>query len=86
MLKYNGDLHGFKVGPGIVLGILLLIASCAEVPITHRRSLHLVPDSELMTLSYQEYDQVLHKSRLSTDAQAVAMVRRVSGHPDLTGS
>jgi len=63
--------------PGIVLGTLLGIVSCAEVPITHRHSLHLVPDSELMTLSYQEYNQVLHKSRLSTDTQEVATVRRV---------
>jgi predicted Zn-dependent protease len=77
MFQNKGGLYGFKVGPGIVLGILLLIVSCAEVPITHRHSLHLVPDSELMTLSYQEYNQVLHKSRLSTDTQTVAMVRRV---------
>jgi predicted Zn-dependent protease len=62
---------------GIVPAILLWVVSCAEVPITHRQGLHLVPDSQLMTLSLQEYDQVLHKSRLSTDAEAVAMVRRV---------
>jgi predicted Zn-dependent protease len=73
----RGGLHGFKVVPGIFLGILLLIVSCAEVPITHRQSLHIVPDSELMTLSYQQYNQVLHKSRLSTDTQEVATVRRV---------
>jgi len=30
-----------------------------------------------MTLSYQQYNQVLHKSRLSTDTQKVEMVRRV---------
>jgi predicted Zn-dependent protease len=75
----RGGLHGFKVVPGIFLGILLLIVSCAEVPITHRQSLHLVPDSELMTLSYQQYNQVLHKSRLSADTQEEAMVRRVGG-------
>jgi predicted Zn-dependent protease len=79
MFRNEGGLHGFKVVPGIVLGILLLIVSCAEVPITHRQSLHLVPDSELMTLSYQQYNQVLHKSRLSADTQEEAMVRRVGG-------
>jgi predicted Zn-dependent protease len=79
MFRNEGGLHGFKVVPGIVLGILLLIVSCAEVPITHRQSLHLVPDSELMTLSYQQYNQVLHKSRLSADSQEEAMVRRVGG-------
>src|SRR5512141_2250854 len=61
----------------IIAAALFWIAGCAEVPITHRHSLHLVPDSQLMTLSLQEYNQVLHKSRLSTDTQAVEMVRRV---------
>ncbi len=56
---------------------LVLATACAEVPITHRRSLQLVPDSELLSLSYQQYDQVLHKSRVSTDPQKVEMVRRV---------
>jgi predicted Zn-dependent protease len=70
-------LRGFMVVPGILVGILLWIVSCAELPITHRHSLHLLPDSELMTLSYQQYEQVLHKSRLSTDTQKVEMVRRV---------
>jgi len=77
MFRNKRLLHGFKVVPGIVLGILLGVVSCAEVPITHRQSLHLVPDSELMMLSYQQYNQVLHKSRLSTDSQKVDMVRRV---------
>jgi predicted Zn-dependent protease len=62
---------------GALWALLLSVVSCAEVPITHRQSLHLVPDSQLMSLSYQEYNQVLHKSHLSTDPQAVAMVRRV---------
>jgi predicted Zn-dependent protease len=77
MARNMGFWNGFKVVPGIVLGILLGIVSCAEVPITHRHSLHLVPDSELMTLSYQQYNQVLHQSHLSTDTQEVDKVRRV---------
>ena len=83
-----------------VFGIVLLAAllwGCAEVPITGRQSLHLVPESELLTLSLQQYNEVLQKSKLSTDNQKVAMVRRVgnrvakaaesflaeSGHQDL---
>ena len=83
-----------------IFGIVLLAAvlwGCAEVPITGRRSLHLVPESELLTLSLQQYNDVLKKSKLSTDNQKVAMVRRVgsrvakaaesflaeSGHQDL---
>jgi predicted Zn-dependent protease len=63
-----------------IFGIVLLAAvawGCAQVPITGRRSLHLVPESELLTLSLQQYNEVLQKSKLSTDNQKVAMVRRV---------
>jgi predicted Zn-dependent protease len=63
-----------------IFGIVLLAAvawGCAQVPITGRRSLHLVPESELLTLSLQQYNEVLQQSKLSTDNQKVAMVRRV---------
>ena len=54
-----------------------LWSGCAEVPLTHRKGLHLVPDSELLTLSFQQYRQVLRESRLSTEQEEVQMVRRV---------
>jgi len=77
MVRYHGFLHEFQVVPMVVLGILLGIVSCVEVPVTHRHSLHLVPDSELTTLSYQQYNQVLHQSHLSTDTREVERVRGV---------
>ena len=57
--------------------LLFYVVACAEVPITHRKSLHLVPDSELLTMSLQQYSDVLNKSKLSTDQQKVQMVRKV---------
>ncbi|MCK5417721.1 MAG: M48 family metallopeptidase [Desulfobacterales bacterium] len=60
-----------------VLIISLFLTACAEVPITHRQSLQLLPESQLATLSLQEYDKVLKKSKLSTNRQQVQMVRRV---------
>jgi predicted Zn-dependent protease len=59
------------------VALVCVMAACAEVPVTHRRSLHLVPDSELLSLSYQQYNQVLHQSRLSADTEKAQMVRRV---------
>jgi len=53
------------------------LTACATVPITHRHSLQLLPESELASLSLQEYDKVLKNSKLSTDTQKVEMVRRV---------
>lgn len=60
-----------------VILLAAVVWGCAVVPITGRRSLHLVPESELLTLSLQQYNEVLQKSKLSTDNQKVAMVRRV---------
>ena len=62
---------------GFLLILSLFLFSCASVPVTERRGLHLVPDSELTSMSYQEYNNVLKKSKLSTDMAKVSMVRRV---------
>jgi predicted Zn-dependent protease len=56
---------------------LVAVVSCATVPITGRQSLHLVPESELLTLSLQQYREVLKKSKLSGDREKTAMVRKV---------
>ncbi len=61
----------------LMLCLVFLIASCASAPVTERRGLHLVPDSELTSMSFQEYSNVLKKSKLSTDTAKVSMVRRV---------
>lgn len=61
----------------LVLALLTLLVACATVPITNRQSLQLVPESELMALSLQQYRQVLEQSRLSTDKKNVALVRKV---------
>jgi predicted Zn-dependent protease len=62
------------------ISLLLIISSfggCAEVPLTQRKSLHLVPQSQMLTMSLQQYDKVLKESRLCTDQEKVNMVRRV---------
>lgn len=55
----------------------LILFACATVPLTERRSLNLVPDSEMLPLSFQQYSDVIRKSKLSTNAAQVQMVRRV---------
>jgi predicted Zn-dependent protease len=53
------------------------LVTCATVPLTERKSLNLIPDSELLSLSDQQYAQVLKESKLSTDQEKVQMVNRV---------
>jgi predicted Zn-dependent protease len=68
-------------GPRLCLILIVIAGSafigCARVPITGRGSLHLVPESELMTMSLNEYRQVIDKNKLSTDQDKVRMVRKV---------
>ncbi|MBM4029335.1 MAG: M48 family metallopeptidase [Planctomycetes bacterium] len=58
-------------------GLLLIVAGCAEVPITGRRQLSLVPESLVTSMSLEQYNQFLAESKLSADVQATAMVRNV---------
>ena len=67
----------FFFGPIIILTLFFFLSSCATVPVTGRRQLDLVPDSEILTMSYSEYTTVMKKSKLSTDQDKVNMVRRV---------
>lgn len=61
----------------LLLAVVILLPACSTVPVTGRSGLHLVPESQLLTLSFQQYEEVLKKSELSQDPEKVAMVRRV---------
>ncbi len=78
MKACNFQIHNRRALVSLVAAILLLLQflDCAEVPITHRKGLHLVPETELLSMSLQQYSDVLQKNRLSTDTRKVEMVRR----------
>ncbi len=57
--------------------IISFFSGCAEVPLTQRKSLRLVPQSQMTAMSFQQYDKVLKESKLCTDRKKVNMVRRV---------
>jgi len=63
--------------PVILLSALLLFVGCATVPLTERKSLNLVPQSQMLTLSLDQYSKVIGQSKLSRDRRKVKMVRRV---------
>lgn len=60
---------------------LLLVAFvfyyCSTVPITGRSQLNLIPASEINALSFQQYDEFLKQNKLSSDKEALAMVKKV---------
>jgi len=57
--------------------VLLFLEGCTQVPITHREGLHLVPESQLLTLSFQQYEQVLKTAKLSSDQGKTHMIKTV---------
>lgn len=58
------------------MAVTMLVA-CTTVPITGRRQFSLVSDAAMQQQSYAAYKQVISESKLSRDAQATAMVKRV---------
>lgn len=57
--------------------VFLLILACTTVPVTQRKQLSLVPESLMLSTSFQQYQQFLQKHKLSDDQQKVEMVKRV---------
>jgi predicted Zn-dependent protease len=57
--------------------VLLLMVACATAPITGRKQLLLIPDSELNAMSFQQYSEFISSNKLSTDKQQTAMVKEV---------
>lgn len=56
---------------------LLLFTACATVPLTGRRQLTLVSESEMIALSLTQYDEFLKTNKVSTNKANVEMVKRV---------
>lgn len=61
----------------ILILLTVYMASCSTVPITGRKQLDLVPNSQLLTLSFDSYKQVLKENKLSTNQAETNMVKNV---------
>jgi predicted Zn-dependent protease len=55
----------------------LSIISCSTVPLTGRKQLNLIPANEMLSLSYQQYDQFLTENKVSNDKKNTALVKKV---------
>lgn len=64
----------------VIMLMIGLAVGCQKVPITGRRQLVLVPNNELLPLSYQNYRQVLDTSRVIRSGPQAEMVRRVGNN------
>ncbi|MDF9797685.1 putative Zn-dependent protease [Catalinimonas alkaloidigena] len=57
--------------------IIALVFSCQKVPLTGRQQFTPLPESQILSMSFQNYNQVLESSKLSNDQEEVQMIRRV---------
>ncbi|MDG5800076.1 M48 family metallopeptidase [Marinilabiliaceae bacterium ANBcel2] len=57
--------------------IVAVVWSCATVPLTGRRQLSLVSDSEIMSMSRTQYNQFLQEHQLAEDREQREMIDRV---------
>ncbi len=60
-----------------IVVVVLIIHSCATVPVTGRRQLDLVSSSEINTMSATQYQEVIKKGPLSNNIQQTEMIRSV---------
>ncbi|OGR89693.1 MAG: hypothetical protein A2992_02530 [Elusimicrobia bacterium RIFCSPLOWO2_01_FULL_59_12] len=63
--------------PAAGLAAALLLSGGATTPYTHRRQLMVVSEADEDQMGEQAYQDVLKKSKISRDAEATALVRRV---------
>ncbi len=63
----------------LILCILLivLLSSCATVPVIGRKQLNIVPQGQLLSMSFSEYDKFLESNAVSRNHQETERVKRV---------
>ena len=60
-----------------VITALMLLSSCGSVPVTGRKQLNLVSNSDVLATSFQQYDQFMETAPKSTNAKQTALVEKV---------
>ncbi len=60
-----------------LLLLLIYMTRCSTVPVTGRKQLDFIPNSQLLTLSFDSYKQVMKDNKLSSNQQQSAMVKNV---------
>lgn len=61
----------------MVAAAALILAGCSSVPVTGRKQLNIVSNSEVLTSSLSEYQSYMKTAKKSTNATQTAMVERV---------
>lgn len=60
-----------------ILFLSLFFSSCSTVPITGRKQLDIIPDSQMLSMSFSQYDQFLKSNKESTNRHDINLVNKV---------
>jgi len=60
-----------------VLLLFAIIVSCSTVAITGRKQLNFIPDSEMLSMSFREYNTFIKSNKLSTDKANQEIIKKV---------
>ena len=66
-----------KVRSWVLISISLALLNCATVPITGRSQLSMIKNSELIPISFQQYQEILKTNELSTDKTQTVLIKKV---------
>lgn len=78
MPNFNPHKSFHMIKKSILLIVIVCLGyACATVPVTGRKQLSLVSNSEIIAASSLEYNKVLQQNKLSDDQEKVAMIKRV---------
>ncbi len=57
--------------------LLAVVVACSTVPITGRKQLNIIPAPQILSMSFQQYDQFLKEHKVITGTPEARMVERV---------
>lgn len=75
MKKINHKLQ-FFISFILMTGFLI---SCSTVPLTGRKQVNLVPEADMLAMSFSQYDQFLKENKLSTNKNQTDLLKQVGG-------
>jgi len=60
-----------------ILAFVLVLTACSKVPITNRKQMNLIPESELVSMSLAEYNTFLKQNPPVSSSSDASMVKNV---------
>lgn len=57
--------------------LVMFLNSCSTVPLTGRNQLNMISDSEMLAMSFSEYDNFISSHKISTDIKNSALLNRM---------